>query len=303
MISFRYHLVSIIAVFLALALGIVVGTTALNGPITTDLRKQVNTLKSDRSNLAQQVKTLQGQLGDAGAFADAFGANIVNGTLNKQKVLLIAMPGASSTTRDGVAKEIAAAGGTISGQVEIAPSYIDQRRSQDILSLATTDHPIGLKLTTTSDPGILGGELLAFVLTGLGQETDLSQVITAFSELHMLSVASNSTTSSKTIVVVGTGALPQNDYRSQMELSLVTALQTAGAHVVVAGNADSASQAGLVAAVRGSGADKTTVSTVDNADTAIGQVSTVLALAESTNIVGHYGSQKSAQAPFPTPVK
>ena len=49
MISFRYHLVSIIAVFLALALGIVVGTTALNGPITTDLRKQVNTLKSDRS--------------------------------------------------------------------------------------------------------------------------------------------------------------------------------------------------------------------------------------------------------------
>ena len=40
-ISFRYHLVSIVAVFLALALGIVVGTTALNGPITKDLRNQV----------------------------------------------------------------------------------------------------------------------------------------------------------------------------------------------------------------------------------------------------------------------
>lgn len=302
MISFRYHLVSIIAVFLALALGIVVGTTALNGPITTDLRKQVNTLKSDRSNLAQQVKTLQGQLGDAGAFADAFGANIVNGTMSKQKVLLIAMPGASSTTRDGVAKEIAAAGGTISGQVEIAPSYIDQRRSGDILNLATTDHPPALKLTETSDPGILGGELLAYVLLGLGLPTDLNQVITGFSELHMLSVGGSSVTPSRTIVVVGTGALPPNDYRSQMELSLVTALQTAGGHIVVAGNADSASQAGLVAAVRGSGADKNTVSTVDNADTAIGQVSTVLALAQSPN-VGHYGSQKSATAPFPTPVK
>ena len=31
MIDFRYHIVSIIAVFLALAVGIVVGTTALNG--------------------------------------------------------------------------------------------------------------------------------------------------------------------------------------------------------------------------------------------------------------------------------
>ena len=44
MISFRYHLVSIIAVFLALALGIVVGTTALNGPITKDLLERFRKL-------------------------------------------------------------------------------------------------------------------------------------------------------------------------------------------------------------------------------------------------------------------
>ena len=46
MISFRYHVVSIVAVFLALALGVVVGTTALNGPITTDLRNKVDTAKA-----------------------------------------------------------------------------------------------------------------------------------------------------------------------------------------------------------------------------------------------------------------
>ena len=42
MISFRYHLVSIVGVFLALAVGIVVGTTALNGPITKDLRHKLD---------------------------------------------------------------------------------------------------------------------------------------------------------------------------------------------------------------------------------------------------------------------
>jgi len=47
-ISFRYHIVSIIAVFLALALGIVVGTTALNGPITSNLRSEVDTLRNSR---------------------------------------------------------------------------------------------------------------------------------------------------------------------------------------------------------------------------------------------------------------
>ena len=44
MIDFRYHLVSLIAVFLAVALGIVIGTTALNEPILADIENQVTAL-------------------------------------------------------------------------------------------------------------------------------------------------------------------------------------------------------------------------------------------------------------------
>jgi hypothetical protein len=43
-IDFRYHLVSLIAVFLAVALGIVIGTTALNQPILADIKNQVTAL-------------------------------------------------------------------------------------------------------------------------------------------------------------------------------------------------------------------------------------------------------------------
>jgi hypothetical protein len=300
-ISFRYHLVSIVAVFLALALGIVIGTTALNGPITTDLRKQVNTLKSDRSALAQQVKSLQSQIGDAGAFAEQFGGQIVQGTLTKKNVLMIGMPGASSTTQDGIEKQIGLAGGKIS-RLELTSSYIDQRRGGDITALATGGvHPVGLTLTPTNDPGVLGGQLLAFVLLGLGQASDLSQVLGGFSELHMVSVTGASVTPSTTIVVIGTGTMPNNDYSAQMELSFVTALQQKGGHVVVAGNAAGAAQAGLVAEVRSSSADKSAVSTVDNSDTAIGQVSAVLALADAgTSTYGHYGTARGADALFPS---
>ena len=69
MISFRYHIVSIIAVFLALALGIVVGTTALNGPITSNLRSEVDTLRKDRTSLSSQINALQKQVSDAAQFA------------------------------------------------------------------------------------------------------------------------------------------------------------------------------------------------------------------------------------------
>jgi hypothetical protein len=301
-ISFRYHLVSIVAVFLALALGIVVGTTALNGPITTDLRKQVNTLKDDRSTLANQVKSLQLQVGDAGEFASSFGSQLVRGTLTRQNVLLVSLPGARSSIEDGITKQVQAAGGKVS-HVGLTDAYVDPRRSSDITALVTSTHPIGLTLPEVSDAGQLGGALLAFVLLGHGVPTDLSQVLGAFSELHMVS-ATGAVTPSRNVVVIGTGALKSANYASAAELALVTALQQAGGHVVVAGDSGSATKAGVIAGVRGAGADKATVSSVDNADSAIGQVSTVLALADVIkSSVGHYGTAKSADALFPSPSK
>ena len=55
MIDFRYHLVSIISVFLALAVGIVVGTTALNGVIVDDLRQRVDGLAADKRAREQTI--------------------------------------------------------------------------------------------------------------------------------------------------------------------------------------------------------------------------------------------------------
>jgi hypothetical protein len=56
--------------------------------------------------------------------------------------------------------------------------------------------------------------------------------------------------------------------------------------------------------VRGAAATKNTVSTIDNADSAIGQVSTVLALADITKSnVGQYGTGKGADAMFPIPTR
>ena len=43
MIDFRYHLVSIVAVFLALAIGIVLGSTELQGTTIDALRRHART--------------------------------------------------------------------------------------------------------------------------------------------------------------------------------------------------------------------------------------------------------------------
>ena len=61
MIDFRYHLVSLVAVFLALALGVLLGTTQLNGAVLDDLRGQVRGLAEDKRDLQADLRALQGQ--------------------------------------------------------------------------------------------------------------------------------------------------------------------------------------------------------------------------------------------------
>ncbi len=57
MINFRYHVVSLTAVFLALAIGLVVGTAALNGPVADSLEGQVTGLRKDNQNWRQRSAT------------------------------------------------------------------------------------------------------------------------------------------------------------------------------------------------------------------------------------------------------
>jgi hypothetical protein len=303
-ISFRYHLVSIVAVFLALALGIVVGTTALNGPITKDLRNQVNDLKGQRDDLAAQVKSLRGQVDDADKFASTYGPQLVDGTLTDKDVLVITLPGVPGGMADGVNAELTASGAKVSGRVAVTKDYLDQRLGTQITSMATGPlHPVGVTYPDTSDAGQIGGSLLAYVLLGKGTSTDLTSVLRAFTSLHMLEV-NGDVAPSTAVVVLGHGTMSANSYAGNSELSLVGALAKAGGHVVVAGDTDSAAGGGLVARVRDAAAEQGTVSTVDDAGDAFGQVSSVIALAATVaGAVGHYGTERGADALFPSPTK
>ena len=305
MISFRYHLVSIVAVFLALALGIVVGTTALNGPITKDLRNQLHDAEHQRDALNTQVKALQGQVDDAGQFATTYGAQLVAGSLTGKTVLEIELPGATSEMEDGLSEQLSAAGAKIGGRVTITDAYLDPSRGTGIISLATGEiHPVGWTAPPTSDAAKLGGSLLAYILLGKGQGTDLTTVLGGFAGLHMVTSDRADITPSTTVIVIAHGGLASREYAGAAEQALVSELAAGGGHVVVAGDSASASKDGLISLVRASKTDRAAVSTVDNASSPFGQVSAVLALAGATDgLVGHYGTEQNADALFPAPSK
>lgn len=286
MISFRYHLVSLIAVFLAIALGVVIGTSALNGAVVGDLRHQVSDLKQNNAALGVQNQVLAARSGNADLLAQTFGGKIAGGKLAKTPVVLLGAPGASKAMKDAVAAQVTAAGGTVAGRLQLGKDFTDPRRANDIRSLATSGvHPIGLQLPTTDDAGSLAGALLGFVLLGHGQSTDLTQVVAGLGTLNMIKADSSKVSAGKVLLLVAPGARPKGGEEGKMLLSFVAQLGATGGPTVVVGDRASDTEGGLVALVRSDDTAQRVVSTVDDADSALGELTVVLTAADT--IAGH----------------
>lgn len=301
MISFRYHIVSIVAIFLAFALGIAVGTAALNGAVTDNLRDQVNSLRDQRDTLRTEVSALEKRAADQDGFAKLYGESIISGSLTGKTVAVIQTPGASSDAVDGVVAQVAVAGGRVTGRIEITSDYLDPSRAVDIRALATGPaHPVGLQLPATDDAGALGGSLLAYVLVGSPTPGDINQVLAGFATLQMVKVSGDTVTPADLAVVVTGGTAEESG--ASMLVALASALDTQGDGAVVAGDSASAGEAGVVAAVRDDASASRSISTVDDVDTAIGRLTVILALAEQeAGGTGHYGTAAGADAIAPEP--
>ena len=121
MIDFRYHLVSLIAVFLAVALGIIIGTTALNEPLQANIEGQVTELEQDKRALEDRTQQLQAQLDTSDAFGEAVAPALVDGALADSSVLLIlGNEDVLPEQVEQVTALITEAGGTVSGTISLA---------------------------------------------------------------------------------------------------------------------------------------------------------------------------------------
>ncbi|WP_409329722.1 copper transporter [Trujillonella humicola] len=312
MIDFRYHLVSLVAVFLAIALGIVIGTTALNGAVLDDLRAQVTGLQEDKRNLEDTTRQLQAQLDTDDLFEQAVGPALVADTLTERSVvLLLDGDDVSEDTVEAVTALIDDAGGTLTGTVRLTGGYTDPENDAALQNYVTGPGlPTGVTLPSTDDTGELVAAVLAQVLVtpqGVVPEPDtaaLSQVLAGLASLEVLTVDSSSVQPADHVLVLTEGTLDGDDAQERLDglLDLVRALDVAGSGTVVAGDADAAGENGLVGAIRADPETAGLVSTVDNVDTAAGQISSVLALgAEGEGTSGQYGTGEDTQPVPPVP--
>ncbi|HEY2043524.1 MAG TPA: copper transporter [Jatrophihabitans sp.] len=300
-ISYRYHIVSVIGIFLALAVGVVIGTSALNGAVVGDLHRQVSDLKAS-NNAANAANTqLQARAGDGNSLAKTYGSKVVAGSLQGVTVVILGAPGATADLKNAVANEVALAGGKVTGRFQLSSAFSDPQRAADIKALATTGaHPVGLQLPASDDAGVLAGSLLGYVLFGHGQATDLTQVLTGFETLNMAKAEGGVASSGKLLMIVAPGSQPSADGAGKMMMSTAVQLATSGGATMVVGDATSAAANGLIGLVRADAHAKETVTTVDNGSTPLGQVGAILAGQQLlTGHKGQFGSAAGADSLLP----
>jgi hypothetical protein len=311
-IDFRYHLVSLIAVFLAVALGIVIGTTALNEPILKDIEKQVSALEQDKRGLEDRTQQLKAELDVSDAFEEAVAPALVNGTLAGRKVLfVVADDGVAPETLEATSTLVDKAGGVVTGTLTLNPEYTDPSSASAVQGYVTGEgRPAGVQLPETDDTGKLVGSLLAQVLMvpadgGAAPDVaSLSSVLAGLTALDVLTLEGDSVTAADYAVVFTGNTVSGSGGADRVNtlVDLVSALDAAGSGAVVAGGPGTAAKKGLVGAIRSDPTLSAAVSTVDNVDSAAGRISAVLALGqEGKGTSGQYGTGQDTQPVPPVP--
>ncbi|MGE3287654.1 MAG: copper transporter [Pseudonocardia sp.] len=300
MISMRYHAISLAAVFLALAIGVVLGAAGVSDRL-------LSAVAVDREDLAVQVHDLTAEnesLAGARRAADEFvartGAATVRGSLTGQTVVLVTL-GADAADRDAIVELVKAGGATYTGEVGLTEAVADPARSAQLRELTASLLPTGAQLPAAADTGSLAGGLLGGVLLAPGgrpQSTpeQAAAVLGGLAAAGFVRPGQAPAPANLVLVLTG-GALQGTDAAESASVTarLAAQLDRAGG-AVLAGRAGSADTTGAIGVARADTGIATSVSTVDDVGSGPGRVSAVLALREQLDgRAGSYGTAASAQ--------
>lgn len=299
MIDFRYHLVSIVAVFLALAIGLVVGSQALSPAVQDRLNKaSVAEAKTNKMLYAHNTQ-LKNQISADEAFAQAAESSLLRGLLAGEHVVLVLAPGADGQTVDGVTTALEKAGASVTGQVVLSSQFFDTGAvtEQQLKTTASNLAPAGISLPgSASNPQISGQQAAARVIAAAIVNKDGLATLTAgasqrilngfgsagFLQINGINGGAALAGQATMAVVVLPGTVPPAKIGVPYNLALVWMaqdLQQASKGALLAGSLKGSGPRSAIDAVV-SGSAGVTLTTVDNAETVIGQIVVAQALAE-----------------------
>jgi hypothetical protein len=304
-ISFRFHLLSLVAAFLALAVGIVIGTTLADRAIVDGLRSRVDTVSANLDERQAANDRLQAENDRLEGFLADTSSRLAADELAGRPVVVISEQGVDGDAVDRTVELLTEAGAVIRATVQVNPEWeLESPEARDELSTAL-DIPVDRPAAMRARVARL---LVADLASPVAVPDDGTGAIDATVEAGLIGydevgdVVLDPDQSMAFVVVTGTdGEVP-----SAPE-DLATAAAAQGAPSVVASVFDEAvaelagtDRGERLVPLRANNSIDAAVSTVDSLDLEQGRLTTVFALADVTQgLVGHYGYGPTADAVAP----
>ena len=275
MITFRHHLVSLVAVFLALAVGIALG----GGPLSEVGRP-------DDAAATSPVDEATRRTADFGnEFAEAAAPRLYAAGLAGRPVAVLAMPGAADLTISALTEQIGIAGAGVAGIFNAQPDLVDpsQKALVDNLGAQLVTQLADPRLDAEASTYVRIGQLIALAIATEQEDSAKPDEVAlsirdSLASGSLLTSAENARLSPLVLVVLPPGEEGNpDDAPTRAVLSgLINGLASRAVGVVTVGDTASAED-GELAAVRSVKVPGPII-TVDGVETVLGQVTSVLGL-------------------------
>jgi len=310
-IDFRYHIVSIVAIFFALGAGVVLGAGPLKGTQSELVQAQA---EKDRQQLADaraelvQVKALDKYRDD---FVAKVTTGLTDGKLTGKKIVVVTMPNADGDLTTSIQDELEKAGGQVTTKVALDAKLFDPGQRQLVESLVTqlvtADIPIPADSTTYQRAGLILARGVAAKEEGKPADADSTKILSGLTGAKLLSLKPSQIKDRASLIVVVAAKPPtptpdNSTYNDSVDF--IQGLDEGSGGVVVAGTPETAQNGGLIKALRSDSDASKIVSSVDVADLPSGQMTVVFALVEqASGKAGHYGAVDAKNGVAPSAVQ
>lgn len=304
MVNFRFHVVSIIAIFLAIAIGTVMGATFVGRGVIDRLQSRIDTVQQNADDARSKNEELKAEADANAKYVDQTENYAVGRSLAGVRIDLVVERGVDGGIVDRQADLLRQAGATVPGVVWLEDSW----KLTDADQLSALRDATGLSSRTPTPlrhaaAGLLGRRLAT--ATPVLAEDVLGKLADA--KFVTLSGVSGSTTpvaadftgdTARTLLLGGPDSSVPADTTPALAAGLVDGEAALAVGEIFGTVGDVSERDAWIDAIAGDDALRGHLSTIDDVDLVEGRVAATLALAElGTGVSGNYGLGREKAVP------
>jgi hypothetical protein len=308
-INLRYHVVSLIAVFLALTVGIVMGSTVIDRVTVDALNRRVTAVSKSVNSVSAENGRLKHQLDQVQDFANQSRDQIARGRLKGVPVMVVAVTGIDRGAVDGLRQALASSDADLHGSLWFT-TKMRLDNDADVRAMGTA---LGLSVDRPEEMRRQALDRVAAAFEGTAESNPLPALLDAGFLTFEAPPGSSASTSApatpgtlpasgvRVVLVSGAGADVGDD---QVAVPLAQALGQSSNRLVAAesGQDTPGGRAVFVGLLRGDNSISSRISTVDDLESSMGQAAAVLALDDlALPRTGHFGVGPGASRLLPAP--